>query len=102
MKHNKWFLVSVVVISLAMSFGVWTANAGSSGNKTTGGDFSLYQNFNFNFEIQYPKAWIMREKVMGTTAIFMSRLENQNDKFGENVNIIVRDISKQQYPSLHK
>jgi hypothetical protein len=49
-----------------------------------------------NFEIQYPKTWRLdTSRIMGTEFFVLSALENETDKFSENVNGIIQDLSGQ-------
>jgi hypothetical protein len=49
-----------------------------------------------DFSIQYPKSWqIDTSKMMGTELFVFSALENENDKFRENVNVIIQDLGGQ-------
>src|SRR4030095_8113050 len=48
------------------------------------------------FKVQYPNKWtIDTSKTMGTEFFIFSPRENSNDKFRENVNLIIQDISGQ-------
>lgn len=49
-----------------------------------------------NYKIQYPKDWRLdTSKAMGTELFLFSPLENDTDKFSENVNIIIQDLGGQ-------
>jgi hypothetical protein len=49
-----------------------------------------------NFKIQYPKSWRLdTSKIMGTELFIFSPLENDADKFSENVNVIIQDLTGQ-------
>jgi len=49
-----------------------------------------------NYKIEYPKTWRLdTSKFMGTEFLFFSPLENEADKFSENVNGIIQDLSGQ-------
>ena len=46
-----------------------------------------------DFSIQYPKDWELNQSgQMGTSFILFSALENDQDQFRENVNLIVQDL----------
>jgi len=46
-----------------------------------------------DFSIQYPKDWELNESgQMGTSFILFSSMENEQDQFRENVNLIVQDL----------
>lgn len=47
-----------------------------------------------NFSLQYPKSWrIDTSKVMGTEIYIFAPLENAEDKFRENVNVMIQNLS---------
>jgi hypothetical protein len=49
-----------------------------------------------NFTIEYPKPWRLdTSKIMGTEFIAFSPLEDSADKFSENVNVIIQNLSGQ-------
>ena len=46
-----------------------------------------------DFSIQYPKDWELNQRgQMGTSFILFSAMENDQDQFRENVNLIVQDL----------
>ena len=54
----------------------------------------IYKSLLFDFEISYPQDWQVKE-ISGVTA-FISPLDDAGDKFSENVNIVIEDISAYQ------
>lgn len=49
-----------------------------------------------NYTIQYPQSWKLdTSKLMGTEFFVFSPLENETDKFKENVNIIIQNLEGQ-------
>ena len=49
-----------------------------------------------NYSIQYPSSWELNESgKMGTSFILFSPLESDKDKFKENVNLLIQDLSGQ-------
>ncbi len=54
----------------------------------------IYKSPLFDFEISYPEDWQVKE-ISGVTA-FISPLDGADDKFSENVNIVIEDISAYQ------
>jgi len=57
--------------------------------------FKSYKNVDDGIMLQYPADWEAQEDFMGTTVMFMSPLENQQDIFQENISLIVQDLSAQ-------
>lgn len=53
-----------------------------------------YANEPYGFSLKYPAAWSLAENKGGAAAIFYSPPENALDRFQENVNIVVQDISQ--------
>ncbi len=60
-------------------------------------EFKTYKSPLFNFTISYPQNWETKQ-ISGIVA-FLSPLENKEDKFRENVNVVVEDISGKQLSS---
>jgi len=49
-----------------------------------------------NFKIEYPKSWRLdTSRIMGTELFIFSPLENEADKFSENVNVMIQNLSGQ-------
>lgn len=47
-----------------------------------------------NYSIQYPQTWELNQSgQMGLSFIFLSPLESDKDKFRENVNLLIQDLS---------
>lgn len=46
-----------------------------------------------NYKIEYPKSWRLdTSRIMGTEFFLFTPLENQTDKFSENVSLIIQDL----------
>ena len=51
---------------------------------------------NESYQIKYPKTWQLdASKAIGTDLLLFSPLENESDKFRENVNIMIQDLGGQ-------
>jgi len=75
-----------VLIVLALIFLSHIATAQSK-------DYETYQATEFT--IKYPADWRVDETgIMGTKVIFFSPLESADDKFSENINILVQDLTE--------
>lgn len=49
-----------------------------------------------NYKIQYPTTWRLdTSKVMGTEFFILSPLENETDKFSENINLLIQNLNGQ-------
>lgn len=55
---------------------------------------SLYENRDYGFKINYPKSWSkqQRDDFFTSGVVFSSALDNENDKFTENVSILVENL----------
>jgi len=70
-------------------------------------ELGTYVNSAFNFTLRYPQNWEMRSLESMTSpapsvknvVAFLSPVENADDKFRENVNVVVETITGQQYTS---
>lgn len=51
-----------------------------------------YANDKYGFSLNYPKDWVLHEGYMGTIFIALSPLEDGNDLFQENINVITEDL----------
>lgn len=66
---------------------------GHSQNKMTN-DYTKFAKDNYS--IQYPKSWRLdTSKLQGTSFILFSPLENDSDKFSENITLIIQNLSGQ-------
>jgi serine/threonine-protein kinase len=53
---------------------------------------------NNNYSIQYPSDWIENQTgYLGTKFMIFSQLSSKDDKFRENINLIIQDLSKLNY-----
>jgi len=70
-------------------------------------EFNSYKSASFNFIMRYPQSWEMNtlkdmevmSPVVKNEVAFLSPLENKDDKFRENVNVVVEDLSGRQLDS---
>lgn len=50
----------------------------------------------YNYKIEYPKSWRLdTSRLMGSEFFIFAPLENQSDRFSENVNVIIQDLAGQ-------
>ena len=57
--------------------------------------FSLYENKDFNFSMQYPSDWRKEEAGGEIKVQFFSPVENEEDTFSENLNVVISTLPKQ-------
>jgi uncharacterized protein YcfL len=70
-------------------------------------DYKLYENADKGISVQYPDSWTMQDNVQGAVAAFLSPVEDDKDRFQDNVNIATQDLQGQdinieQYTELTK
>ena len=56
--------------------------------------YDLYENKKYAFSLRYPVDWKLGEVTPILAVSFFSPLENNLDKFRENVNIVIQDLSE--------
>lgn len=76
----KKYLSLVIILMLCVSSFVFAE------------EFNIYKSPFFNFVISYPQNWKIKD--ISGIVVFISPLENKDDKFSENVNVVVEDIGK--------
>ncbi len=91
---RRLFTALLVAAALIMPAAAAAAPPGADG-KTAQAATLVYRNADYGLEARYPASWKAVEGLMGTAVIFASPLESKEDKFSENVNIIVEDVSAQ-------
>ena len=89
---RRLFTALLVAAALVMPSVAAAAPPGADG-KTAQEATPVYRNADYGLEAQYPAGWKAVEGLMGTAVVFASPLESKEDKFSENVNIIVEDVS---------
>lgn len=83
MKRARWLILAAAAAVALMTHSVCAS-----------APFVRYDNRTYGFSVNYPSDWVMREGLMGTAVIFLSPLENKNDAFMENINIVVQDLTQ--------
>lgn len=86
MKHTRPYLFVILIISLA-----------ACGQSTEEKEKANWKTLNKNeYSIQYPNDWNLDMSGMsGTSFVLFSELTSEEDKFGENVNLIVQNLEGQ-------
>jgi eukaryotic-like serine/threonine-protein kinase len=110
MKNIKFislFLTCLFILSAcSFSFGtpttpsVTTTPTAATTPSTTGqidqtivpAGFSEYSNTTYGFKMYYPTDWDKKDNYSGTAFMALSQLENDQDMFAENVNIVTEDL----------
>lgn len=87
-------LTSILLLSI-VSYGQTTTKQESGNNQPqTINDWKTLDQSNYS--IQYPSTWELDQSgQMGTSFILFSPLESDKDKFKENVNLLIQDVSGQ-------
>jgi hypothetical protein len=89
---TKFFTITILLFTL-IACGQTSVKQESDVNKTKTieGWKTLSEN---NYAIQYPSNWELNQNgQMGTNFILLSSLENKEDQFRENVNLIIQDLT---------
>ena len=95
MTKNITKIMTLIILVSIFACAQTTNNQESEKNsEQTDGNWKTFDNS--NYEIQYPTKWELNQGgQMGTSFIIFSVLESENDKFKENVNLIIQDLSGQ-------
>lgn len=83
---TKRFPGFLVLLILAMLAGTVAAEEGA---------LQTYSDAGNKFALEYPATWEVHENASGAGVIILSPLENQDDRFSENINVMVQDLSPQ-------
>lgn len=90
MNKGKKILIVLMVLTLSLNVLVGcTDKEVEAIRKNT----TVYSNSEYNIEARYASDWEINENGMQYIAAFLSPVENENDTFRENINIIIEDIS---------
>lgn len=89
---RRLFTALLVAAALVIPLAADAAPLGADG-KAAQDAMPVYRNADSGLEAQYPAGWKAVEGLMGAAVFFASPLESKEDKFSENVNIIVEDVS---------
>lgn len=81
-RYIRLWLIGLTIVMLVFSSVLYAESRG----------LTTYTNKKYNFKIGYPSGWQITENYMNAEAIFLSQSENANDKFRENVNIVVVNL----------
>ncbi len=89
-------MTKILPILLLLSFVASGQKSNSKAIANIGNNtFQEWETFNgSDYSIRYPSNWELNDsKQMGTSLILFSPIENSKDKFKENVNLIIQDLS---------
>ncbi|MDE3256044.1 MAG: hypothetical protein KGN97_08720 [Bacteroidota bacterium] len=94
---NMKKLCIVLLCCTAHAFGqtASTASSRKAANTTT----APWETYSADhYAVEYPSTWELNQsRLMGTNFILFSPLENENDTFRENVNLLIQDLPGQTY-----
>jgi hypothetical protein len=93
-KRLKKYAATLVILAAVLI----CASAPVMAAPDPGDKFMIYENKVHNFSIQYPLHWKVVEGFMGSVVAFGSPPESPGDKFSENINIAVEDLTA--YPDM--
>jgi hypothetical protein len=81
-------LLAFVALAAAAAFALAPANTDAKAAA-----YAVYENKDYAFRAEHPAAWKVVEDFSGFAVIFRSPLESSDDKYSENVNVIVEDLA---------
>jgi hypothetical protein len=85
--------IIVLLLSVTVAAAAAAAAPAGAGAKAAPGAFAVYGNPAYGMTAEYPAGWKADEGAAGAVVVFYSPLEGSDDKFSENVNILVEDVS---------
>ncbi|MDR7866420.1 MAG: PsbP-related protein [Sporomusaceae bacterium] len=93
MSIKRLFVVLLVFVVLVSAFAYFAASKKDAGESKDG--YAVYENAALGLKAEYPVRWQTLEDVRGVTVVFHSPLESAEDKYNDNVHVIVEDVSAQ-------
>jgi hypothetical protein len=82
-------IVTTILLVLIVAYG---QSIGIRGQSETKNDWSRLEEANYS--IEYPSSWELNQEGLNQTSfILFSALESDEDKFRENVNLLIQDLS---------
>ncbi len=93
MSIKRLFVVLLVFVVLVSAFAYFAASKKDAGETKDG--FAAYENAALGLKAEYPARWQTLEDVRGVAVVFHSPLESAEDKYNDNVHVIVEDVSGQ-------
>ncbi len=94
MSIKRLFVVLLVFVVLVSAFAYFAASSKKDAGEAKDG-FAVYENAALGLKAEYPAIWQTLEDVRGVAVVFHSPLESAEDKYNDNVHVIVEDVSAQ-------
>lgn len=94
MSIKRLFIVLALFVVLVSAFAYFTASSKPDGKEAKDG-YAVYENAALGLKAEYPAKWQTLEDVRGVAVVFHSLLESAEDKYNDNVHVIVEDVSGQ-------
>jgi hypothetical protein len=86
------FLISIILFSIVACGQTTIKKDSGVNNAQINSDWKALERSNYS--IQYPSTWELNQSgQMGTSFILFSLLESEQDKFRENVNLLIQDLT---------
>ncbi|MDT8904010.1 DcrB-related protein [Anaeroselena agilis] len=92
MSIKRLFIALALFVAAVGAALYLTAPAKQDGGAARDG-YAVYENETYGLKAEYPAAWRTLEDVPGVAVVFHSPPESAEDKYNDNVNIIVEDVS---------
>ncbi|GEM_PF-1969429 len=90
--NEGMILVKKRSLTAALALFIWLLVSVGAG----AGDYRIYENTRFDFSLEYPADWVIREDFMGILFVALAPLEDAADLFQENINVGAEDIGDMQ------
>jgi hypothetical protein len=94
MSIKRLFIVLSLFVALGVGFAYFTASSKPDAKEAKDG-YAVFENAALGLKAEYPARWQTLEDVRGVAVVFHSPLESAEDKYNDNVHVIVEDVSGQ-------
>lgn len=94
MNTKRLFIVLSLFVAVVGAAVYFAAPAKPDAREAQDG-YAVYENADYGLKAEYPARWQTLEDVRGVAVVFHSPPESAEDKYNDNVNIIVEDVPGQ-------
>ncbi|MBI2579394.1 MAG: hypothetical protein HYW27_00650 [Candidatus Aenigmarchaeota archaeon] len=88
---NPKYLVMFILLSAV----VFSGGCTSQKSALPYSKYLAYENPSYGISMNYPSDWNVNEEAESIVVAFMSPSEDKNDRYRENVNVVMNDLSGQ-------
>lgn len=94
MSVKRLFVVLLLFVVLVSAFAYFAASSRPDAGAGKDG-YAVFENAALGLKAEYPARWQTLEDVRGVAVVFHSPLESAEDRYNDNVHVIVEDVSGQ-------